>query len=342
KCWGGNDFGQLGLGDTRDRGRWANYMGVNLPSVDLGANWTIVEVAAGGGHTCARLENGAARALKCWGWNMLGQLGLGDTLTRGGEGGSMGDSLPAVQLGTGRSAVALALGTRHSCALLDDASVKCWGRNKNGDLGLGDSQNRGDGAGEMGEALPAVDLGAGRTVVQLAAGSHHTCALLDNGQLKCWGRNFRGQLGIGDMVDRGRGIRNDMGANLPSVDVGAGWTVVEVAAGATHTCTRLKNGAARALKCWGYNAAGQLDLGDTNYRGYVEEGMGDSLPAVQLGTGRSAVVLALGSYHSCALLDDASVKCWGRNREGQLGLGDVNNRGDGGGGMDDSLPAVPL
>jgi hypothetical protein len=158
-------------------------MGANLPSVDLGANWSVVEVAVGGGHTCARLENGAARVLKCWGFNRDGQLGLGDTDNRGDGGGEMGDSLPAVQLGTGRSAVALTLGPGRSCALLDDGSVKCWGGNSKGRLGLGDTSDRGDGGGEMGDSLPAVNLGAGRTVVQLATNDGNTCAVLDDGQL---------------------------------------------------------------------------------------------------------------------------------------------------------------
>jgi alpha-tubulin suppressor-like RCC1 family protein len=95
----------------------------------------------------------------------------------------MGDSLPAVQLGTGRSAVALALGGYHSCALLDDASVKCWGSNSYGRLGLGDTQSRGGEGGEMGDSLSAVDFGPNRTVVQIAAGSLHTCVVFDDGQL---------------------------------------------------------------------------------------------------------------------------------------------------------------
>jgi hypothetical protein len=162
KCWGSNYYGQLGLGDTLARGDGADQMGENLPSVDLGANWTVVEVAAGYAHTCVRLENGVARAVKCWGLNNYGELGLGNTTSRGDGGGEMGDSLAAVQLGTGRSAVALALGKYFSCALLDDASVKCWGvntkQNSAGQLGLGDVESRGDGGGEMGDSLPAVPL----------------------------------------------------------------------------------------------------------------------------------------------------------------------------------------
>ena len=149
--------GQLGLGDMLDRGDDANEMGASLPSVDLGTGWTVVEVAAGGGHTCARLEDGAVRAVKCWGLNNHGQLGLEDMNNRGDEDGEMGDSLPAVDLGTGRSAVALALGDLFSCALLDDETVKCWGYNI-GRLGLGDKFDRGDAGGEMGDSLPEVPL----------------------------------------------------------------------------------------------------------------------------------------------------------------------------------------
>jgi len=169
-------------------------MGDSLPSVALGSRWTVVGVAAGSDHTCARLEDGVARAVKCWGGNFDGELGLGDIAKRGyeqgpgdpgnhrgDEGGEMGDSLPSVQLGTNRSAVTLALGGWFSCALLDDASVKCWGSNSYGQLGLGNASDRGGAGGEMGDSLPAVDLG--RAVVQLVVGWRHACALLDDGQL---------------------------------------------------------------------------------------------------------------------------------------------------------------
>ena len=153
-------------------------MGSDLPIVDLGAGWTIIEVAAGSFHTCARLQSEATLAVKCWGQNNWGQLGLGDANNRGDVVGEMGNSLPEVDLGTGRSALALALGREHSCALLDDETVKCWGQNNWGQLGLGHASNRGGGDGHMGDSLPAVDLGAGRVVARLVAGDHHTCVLL--------------------------------------------------------------------------------------------------------------------------------------------------------------------
>ncbi|KAJ1480913.1 hypothetical protein T484DRAFT_2770569 [Baffinella frigidus] len=128
----------------------------------------------------------------------------------------MGTNLASVDLGAGRTAVAVSAGSRHTCALLDDATVKCWGNNDAGQLGLGDNANRGDDANEMGANLPSVDLGAGRTAVAVSAGGKHTCALLNDTTVKCWGLNDNGQLGLGDTSDRGDDA-NEMGEHLPAV-----------------------------------------------------------------------------------------------------------------------------
>ena len=130
----------------------------------------------------------------------------------------MGNSLPTVSLGAGRSAKTLSLGWLHSCALLDNNLVKCWGANSDGQLGLGDTSNRGDGGGEKGDSLPTVNLGSGRSVKKLALGANHGCALLDNDTLKCWGFNMSGQLGLGDTSGRGS-AGGQMGDSLPAVDV---------------------------------------------------------------------------------------------------------------------------
>jgi alpha-tubulin suppressor-like RCC1 family protein len=130
----------------------------------------------------------------------------------------MGDALPAVDLGPGRTATAVAAGFFHTCARLDDRRVKCWGNNGYGQLGLGDAVNRGDGPGEMGDALPAVDLGLGRTATAVAGGFGYTCALLDDRRLKCWGNNQFGQLGLGDSLNRGD-APGEMGDALPAVDL---------------------------------------------------------------------------------------------------------------------------
>jgi alpha-tubulin suppressor-like RCC1 family protein len=98
----------------------------------------------------------AGGVVKCWGINNYGQLGVGDTVTRGDGPGEMGDGLPLIDLGDQSKAVSV--GWTHTCALLEDGAVKCWGRNHAGQLGQGDTQNRGDGPGELGDALPRVAL----------------------------------------------------------------------------------------------------------------------------------------------------------------------------------------
>jgi alpha-tubulin suppressor-like RCC1 family protein len=335
KCWGNNAGGQLGLGDTYNRGDGLSEMGSNLPSVDLGPGRTALQVEMGVLSTCARLDDGS---VKCWGNNSAGQLGLGDMKDRGSDVAQMGANLPTVSLGPGRTALQLTSGYANTCARLDDSSVKCWGRNLDGELGLGDTNKRGDGPGEMGANLPTVNLGTGRSAVQLTGGSLHVCARLDDGSVKCWGDNGSGQLGLGDELGRGGGA-GQMGNSLPAVDLGR--TALQVACGTDNgrTCAILDDG---TLKCWGNNTGGVLGLGDTLSRGSGPQQMGNRLPAVDLGLGRTALQVAVGNNHTCAILDDGSVKCWGDNSQGQLGLGDTQSRGAAAGQMGASLPRVQL
>lgn len=334
KCWGDNETGQLGLGDTLARGDQANEMADNLPVVALGTGRRALELAVGDRHVCARLNDGS---VKCWGDGSAGQLGLGDMAARGDQAGEMGDNLPAVDLGAGRIAVAIRAGAAHTCALLDNGAVKCWGSNGNGELGLGDTSHRGDQPGEMGDWLPTVDFGPGRWAVELTAGSTHTCARLDDGSVRCWGQNLHGALGLGDTENRGE-RPGEMGAALPVVDLGAGG-IAELAAGGHFTCARFESG---RVACWGRNDSGQLGLGDTADRGDQPGEMGAALAVVDLGTGRGALGLALGFGHACARLDDESLKCWGFNASGQLGLGDNLSRGIQPGQMGDALAPTDL
>jgi alpha-tubulin suppressor-like RCC1 family protein len=302
------------------------------PRTALPALW----VGAGYEHSCARINNGD---LKCWGQNDLGQLGLGDVNFRGNFTGEMGGALTRVTLGPGRTASYATGGQYHTCALLDNGDVKCWGYNiAYGVLGLEDATTRGDGPNEMGGALPKVNLGAGRAASGLASGSFFNCVVLENGDVKCWGANTSGQLGLGDTDDRGDDP-GEMGGALPEVNLGAGLTAVEVAAGAYYSCARLNDG---SVKCWGKNDAGQLGLGDTADRGDGPGEMGANLTTVNLGPGRTAIAIATGFAHTCAVLDDGTVKCWGANNAGQLGLSDTLDRGDDGGEMGGNLPTVNL
>ncbi|MCB1017579.1 MAG: hypothetical protein KDB10_21005, partial [Acidimicrobiales bacterium] len=332
KCWGHNDYGQLGLGDDENRGDQPGEMGADLPTVELGTGRTATAVSAGADHTCALLDDGTVR---CWGRGERLGLGLGHTQDRGDDPGEMGDALAPVDLGTGRTATRISAGVNHTCALLDDATVKCWGDNGHGRLGLGDTATRGDQPGEMGDALPAVDLGTGRTATAVFAGGAHSCARLDDGSVKCWGSGEFGMLGLGDVGNRGDSP-GEMGDQIPALDLGTGRTVTAIG----HACALLDDA---TVKCWGDNSAGQLGQGDEVRRGDDPGEMGDHLPTVDLGTGRTVTAISDDGYgHPCALLDDGTLRCWGPNWRGRLGLGDTDDRGDEPGEMGDQLAPVDL
>jgi cysteine-rich repeat protein len=341
KCWGSNSDGTLGLGDTSDRGDHVGEMGDSLPAIDLGAGKTALSIFPGFVRGCALLNDGD---IKCWGRNYDGQLGQGNLLTVGDDPGEMGDKLPPIDLGSGKSAVAMAAGNEHTCALLSDGGVKCWGINEQGQLGLGDVLYRGGGPNQMGDDLPAVDLGTGRTAITISTKFDHTCALLDDGSVKCWGENNHGELGIEKNIPSWGNMPDQMGDNLPAVDLGTGKKAVAISCGYRFTCALASDG---TIKCWGLNSEGQLGLGDKKARGEKPGQMGDNLPGVDLGSGKTAVAISAGNAHACALLNDGSLKCWGSNWNGRLGLGlpglsDASNRGDKPGEMGDSLPAVDL
>lgn len=333
RCWGRNPEGQLGYGDTAQRGSAPDQMGQALPNLDLGIGPPASVLAMGLQHACAI----GALGVKCWGYNVNAQLGIGDTANRGDGPGEMGGSLPLLAFTPARAATQLALGSTHSCALFDSGAVKCWGTNGLGQLGLGDTTPRGDSALRPTSAVPDVDLGGG-LVLRIAAGANHTCACRTDGVLKCWGAGGNGQLGLGDNANRGDGP-NQLGAFANPVKFDQGRKCVDVAAGSGHTCVLMDNG---RVKCWGDNSSGQLGLGDTLQRGGNTGLPIGALPEVDLGTGRTVVELRCGGEHSCARLDNGDIKCWGRNGSGQLGLGDVTDRGNVPNQMGDALPAVLL
>jgi alpha-tubulin suppressor-like RCC1 family protein len=393
KCWGRNNLGQLGYGDTATRGSNISEMGDNLPYVNLGTGRTAKKVVAGSYFACAILDNDT---VKCWGSNESGQLGLGDTEKRGDDPNEMGDNLPTVQLGTGRTAKNLAVAFGSVCALLDTNNIKCWGENGSGQLGLGDRNNRGDTANEMGNYLPIVQLGTGLSVVSIGAGRTMTCALLSNNAVKCWGEIVYGR----GSVEYGIGFSEDqMGDNLVPISFGTDKTVTELFQGPGSACVFLDD---ETSKCWGDNSKGVLGNGNTDNLGDNADEIGDALPvvnfgsdpatsysnngawyayttrcailasgnlkcwgfneygqlglgddanritsphllsAIDLGTGRTVSSISVGYGHVCAILDNATVKCWGYNLVGNLGYGDSVNRGDKPGQMGDALGTISL
>ena len=237
---------------------------------------TSISYGHSGTHGCA-LDNSSGK-VKCWGRGDSGQLGIGTEADMGDGSGEMGTNLPYVELGTGRTATVISNANYHTCALLDDATVKCWGKGGDGRLGTGNENDIGDAANEMGDNLAAVDLGTGRTATAISASYRHTCALLDDASVKCWGDGSQGQLGHGSTSDLGDGS-NEMGDNLAVVDLGTGRTATAIETSNYSSCALLDNS---EVKCWGYGNYGVLGTGSYSHIGRVANEMGDNLTAVDL------------------------------------------------------------
>jgi E3 ubiquitin-protein ligase HERC3 len=291
RCWGDDSYGELGYTDGAGRTT------VPATNVAVGVGRTVKRVVAGRGSsfTCALLDDAT---VKCWGYNGYGQLGYNDTTQRSVP------ADPAVNLGSSNTTKTIALGDNHTCVILDNNGVKCWGYNGYGQLGYGDSSTR------SAPAATTVNLGAGTAAKSVVAGTSFTCALLANNSVKCWGLNNYGQLGYGDSTSRSAPAD-------ASVNLGTGRTAKRIVAGVSHVCAILDNDSA---KCWGYNGYGQLGYGDTNNRLTPPD------TAINVGNGHTVKALAAGNSHTCATLDDDTVKCWGSNGYGQLGYEDTNQR----------------
>jgi len=335
KCFGLGSEGQLGNESTSKIGDGIGASVASSSAISLGLGRSARAIATGTSHTCALLDN---MTVKCWGSGLYGRTGYGDSDNRGDNSDEMDDELPAIDLGSERTATMIAVGSNHSCALLDDATVKCWGRSNSGQLGYNDTATRGDGPGEMGDALPAISFAAGRTATAIAAGANHTCAVLDNAQMVCWGDNEYGQLGQGNMINIGDALNATIAAT-PTINMGTGRSVVAISAGNLHTCALLDNA---TVKCWGSAGNGRLGTGDTNDLGDDPAEMGDALLPISLGTGASAISVTAGGSHTCVLLNTAAVKCFGNGADGKLGYESQDNIGDLPNQMGDALATVSL
>jgi alpha-tubulin suppressor-like RCC1 family protein len=278
-----------------------------------------VDIKVGQYFACALYNEGS---VKCWGANTYGQLGIGSTATIGDVNTEVGGANQFVDLGTGRTASSISVGLYHACALLDNSTIKCWGMGTYGQLGQGNVNNLGDGPSEMGDNLASISLGTGRTATAVYAFGYTTCAKLDNNALKCWGRNTGGMLGQGNANNLGDGA-NEMGDNLTAINLGTGRTASKVSGGIDFTCALLDNS---TVKCWGSNQKGQLGKDNQTSLGDNAGEMGYSLKAVNIGTGRTATDIASGQQYTCVKRDNNTEICWGRNIDGQCGIGAHNGQ----------------
>ncbi len=300
-CWGPGRFGRLGYGNTSNVGD--DETPASVGAVNAGGK--VIDVAAGAAHTCALLAGGKVR---CWGRGASGRLGYANT-------NDVGDDETPASVGpvdVGGKVARIYAGGDHSCALLAGGTVRCWGANNYGQLGYGHTNPIGD------DETPASagDVDVGGTVIDLALGGSHTCALLAGGRVRCWGWGGYGQLGYGKRRSIGD---NEVPARAGDVDVGG--KVVALAAGNDHTCALLGGG---AVTCWGQGLFGALGYGNNKDIGDNEK----PSKAGPVAVGGKVVGLSAGGLVTCARLAGGAVSCWGQGRAGALGRGDTRTIGD--------------
>lgn len=282
----------------------------------------VVQISAGGEHTCGLYKHGTA---VCWGSNSVGQLGNGST-SEGSQPTPVSGLTNLIQVSAGRS---------HTCAVAGFGFAFCWGLNRFGRLGDGTTND---------SAVP-VQVATMTAVHSVAAAGQHSCARLQPGNVVCWGNNSEGELGDGTTTE----------SSVPVSVLGLSNVTSIVATGEAsiwgHSCALVGESA----MCWGYNGHGELGSGDVDthlspvpviemgaIRG-IAVGVFQSFSITEAGdvmgwgidgtTGTyrtvaeqihglsSVVAVAAGAQHACALIESGKVLCWGDNKSGVLGNG---------------------
>jgi hypothetical protein len=288
-CWGDNNSGQLGDGTT------TNSSGAVRVTTDISSTLltNVSTVSVGTNASCALKSGGT---VWCWGDNGEGQLG---------QWALPSDAIPesssfAVQVkkadNTPLSTVtAISVGTDHACAVLSDKSAWCWGDNSDGATGAGTAVAS-KGAVRVTKAANAVFT----NVVAISAGTAHTCALLGDKTVWCWGLNTYGQLGNG-------------ATTTSLVAVSTGLTNIAILGQSTgnHTCAvSITN----ILSCWGANTFGQLGDGTITAKTRAV-----ALKTTYAATTGTITSVSSGGKQTCLTNTMGEVWCWGRNSYGQLG-----------------------
>lgn len=243
----------------------------------------VSQIDAGYNFNCMVLVD---NTIRCWGMNDGSELG---------DGTGNSSAIPVVVKNI-NNAVSVSAGGNHACAVLSDKTIKCWGNNYSGQGGIGTLYN----------TIPNPSQTSGiTTAVAVSAGRFHTCAVLENGNVLCWGDNTFGQIGVGSSSIN---FSTPQLVTLPS-------KTVALAAGNYHTCALMDTG---SIQCWGYNYTGQLGNRDTNF--VTQKSPVWVLNNYLLG-GINAVAIAAGQDSTCAIMVDKTVQCWGSNDYGLLGKG---------------------
>jgi alpha-tubulin suppressor-like RCC1 family protein len=313
----GGSGGASGSGGTAGTGATAGNGGMSgSGGCGTCTATTVVALAAGGGSVCAVFYSGK---IKCWGYNLDGELGYGNTENVGDD--ELPSAIGYVSLSDdpGVTVRELSIGNTHACALLSDGTVNCWGRAVFGVLGRGNDESIGDDELPSDVAPVSVITTPGLSVEQISAGGSHTCALLSNGTIQCWGDNDYRQLGRDDTQDLGD---DELPSDVAPVSVSTtpGVTVTQISAGFKHTCALLSDG---TVKCWGANGSGQLARGTPN--NLADEQLPSEVEPIAITTAAdvTAVAIRAGYDSTCVLLSDGTVKCWGNAPAELVGTGET-------------------
>jgi alpha-tubulin suppressor-like RCC1 family protein len=288
--WGANTLGQLGQGTFTivDTG----LDGIPTPGKVTGLPGAASAIASGSTHACAIVSG----ALWCWGVDANGELGDGVVTTSP----QFGRATPVKAKGLG-TVTGVAAGQGQTCVNMGGA-INCWGDNSEGAVGTGSTTTTDYLTPQFVNLTTPTPL-----VTAIGAFFSHSCLLGSGGVVYCWGDNFDGELGNGTFnspTPTGTPI-----ANAPSGPVAA----TAIAVGGDHGCALTTAG---AVYCWGENDQGELGNGTFNTTAGQD---GVASPGLVSGLPHPASALAAGGAHTCALLSNGSVWCWGSDVSGQLG-----------------------
>lgn len=264
KCWGGG--GKLGNGNESTS--TTPVLVSNLSNVK--------QLAAGENHTCAIADAGVF----CWGGNTFGQIGNGSTA----------QALTPVSIPEAAGGLQMSGGFGHTCLVTAARTLKCWGRNENGE------------AGHLSQKTPILrptDVPNMSNIKQVITGVRFTCVLTQAGKVQCWGRQY---------PNDPENIFRPTPVEIGNLSEG----VSAISGNGEHACALLQNG---KVKCWGINNSGELGNGTTT----------NSATPVEVTGLTNATSIAAGRYHTCAIVSGGSVRCWGLNSQGQLGSGGYVN-----------------
>ena len=269
----------------------------------LSRTYPYQSISSGPSYSCATRFG----RLRCWGSNSASNI-----LGYNNAGNHVGDDeypyiLGDVNLGLEALAVAV---SNHSCVLNNSGNLRCWGSNTSGQLGDGSTTNR--------QVSSPVDVSLDKKVIAFKTGHEGTCALTNEGTVRCWGQNNLGQLGtdsaLGQVLD---------GSTASDAKIGA--TAIDISGDLNHSCVVTS---AHKVRCWGENGVnGLLGLGTTaSHLGDSANPITTSLSDLDLSSNVTKVYA--GATHSCAITENMGLRCWGNNSKGQLGIGSTDAMGD--------------